>query len=529
MPVTNTLLLMFFPSILVQTAILVYARANNRVRGAGALAFLMVTTLVWTIGAFAEVAGGTYQWKLAWRNVTQIGVTFLPVALLSFSLLYSGVSERTRRRLTLSVLIFAFLTLALILTDELHHLMRAEVSLIQSGELATIRVVPTLLSGILLSYVPMCGAASLAILVAAIPSAPPIVKRQLALAAAGLAIPIGYAIIKSYFNRGVLLFVPTPIAFIPMGVALVIAIFRYRMAAISPIARNRVFDVIHEAIVVCDHEGNLIDANRSARALLAGDKPSPPPSARRGRSGGAVPTAADVRSWSSEWADRIAARDESCFTVRRDERGELRSYQICQFGLTDRAGRFVGSISVIRDVTSEVEYEHYLRAQAELDLMTGVLNRATFIERSRARIAERSNSGLATALLVLDLDRFKAINDLLGHQEGDRVVVQFASALRSAVKETDIVGRIGGDEFAILLSVDDRKVVDRIAERTRSSVEKTIADPTTGTRMQCTTSIGCSIADAEEATGPAAYAALFARADEALYRAKDSGRNAVSW
>lgn len=532
-PLTNTLLLMFVPAILVQTAVLVYSRSNRTTRGSGALSFVMATTLAWTIGALGEALGTRLDWKVVWRNVTQIGINFFPVALLNFSLLYTSVGEARRRRIASAVSLVAVVTILLILTDEWHHLMRSEVALVRSGDAVTLRVVPTLFSTILIAHFPVTSAVSLCILGFAVPPAPPIVRRQLVLAIVGFAIPIAYAISKTAVNRGVMLFIPTPVAFIPMGIALVVAIFRYRMAAISPIARNRVFDIIEEGIVVCDHEGHPIDVNRAAgkifgqwtagERLRAADSPSAP-----GRL-----TADAIARFSSEWSERIESRKHSPATAAvtaRNELGEsVRTHQISIYPLTDRAGRFVGTISVLRDVTGEVEYEQYLKAQAEMDLMTGVLNRSTFIEHSRALLRSRGEQRMGSALLILDIDRFKAINDLLGHSEGDRIIISFAAKLRSLVKESDLIGRIGGDEFAVLVCAEDRKIVTSIAERIRNAVEETMEDRLTGAVLQCSVSVGCALLPAADALSPEAYAVLYGRADEALYRAKDSGRNAVSW
>ena len=520
-PLTNTLLLMFVPAILVQTAVLVYSRSNRNTRGAAALAFLMATTLAWTIGALGEALGTRLDWKVVWRNVTQIGINFFPVALLNFSLLYTSVGGTRRRRIASAVSVVAVVTILLVLTDQWHHLMRSEVALVRSGDAVTLRVVPTLFSTILIAHFPVTSVISLCILAFAVPTAPPIVRRQLALAIVGFAIPIAYAISKTAVNRGIMLFIPTPVAFIPMGIALVVAIFRYRMAAISPIARNRVFDVIEEGIVVCDHEGHPIDVNNAATRILG-------PSAASGRL-----TAEDIAGFSAEWSKRIESRKHSPATAgvsaRSEREGSLRTYQISIYPLTDRAGRFVGTISVLRDVTGEVEYEQYLKAQAEMDLMTGVLNRSTFIDHSRALLRSRGEKRKGSALLILDIDRFKAVNDLLGHSEGDRIIISFAAKLRSSVKESDLIGRIGGDEFAVLVCAEDRKIVTNIAERIRNAVEETMEDRLTGAVLQCSTSVGCALLPAEDALSPEAYAVLYGRADEALYRAKDSGRNAVSW
>jgi diguanylate cyclase (GGDEF)-like protein len=158
-----------------------------------------------------------------------------------------------------------------------------------------------------------------------------------------------------------------------------------------------------------------------------------------------------------------------------------------------------------------------VKQQAETDGLTGLLNRATI-----QRMIECCLSGAsakAGAFLIIDLDNFKTINDTSGHQAGDEVLVSFASSIKSVLRDTDMVGRMGGDEFIVFCSgITDRaqaeKKGDQIMESWHSVVPKGGKDHVTG-------SIGMAIAPQHGTT----YQELYACADKALYKAKSQGRN----
>jgi diguanylate cyclase (GGDEF)-like protein len=133
-----------------------------------------------------------------------------------------------------------------------------------------------------------------------------------------------------------------------------------------------------------------------------------------------------------------------------------------------------------------------------------------------------SKGGALLALLAFDIDHFKRVNDTLGHEAGDRVLQRVAHAARGALREADVVGRTGGEEFLALLPGAEARLAGEVAERLRAAVERVdVRDLAAG--LTVTVSVGAAVA----ARADADLAALVRRADEALYRAKQSGRNRV--
>jgi diguanylate cyclase (GGDEF)-like protein len=158
---------------------------------------------------------------------------------------------------------------------------------------------------------------------------------------------------------------------------------------------------------------------------------------------------------------------------------------------------------------------------ALIDPLTGLANRRFFMSDADAAIARRSSRNEPLAVLLADLDHFKKINDVFGHAIGDQVLKIFAAVLNRTVGTNDLVGRIGGEEFAILLPGSDEAAALELAERIREAFAQGAAE-VEGRAVAATVSIGVSASRIGDLTG------LLARADGALYQAKKSGRNRVA-
>jgi len=184
---------------------------------------------------------------------------------------------------------------------------------------------------------------------------------------------------------------------------------------------------------------------------------------------------------------------------------------------TGRALRMVGTNV---DITDRKRMEEALQSVANTDALTGLANRVALADRIRLAIARSRRNATAFALLYLDIDRFKQVNDSHGHSAGDKLLVQFAMRLRACVRASDSVARLGGDEFIVLLEdLKDRDAALRIAQ-------KILEDTRTPVRIDArevavTTSIGVAYYAGDESGEE-----LLQRADAALYEAKRSGRDA---
>lgn len=185
-------------------------------------------------------------------------------------------------------------------------------------------------------------------------------------------------------------------------------------------------------------------------------------------------------------------------------------------------GVCTGAVVVFHDISELKEKEAALTWLASTDTLTGLANRRHFIAQLEAEIHRWQRTGFTSALLMVDLDWFKRINDTWGHAAGDEVLRHFAEVLRRSLRRVDLPGRVGGEEFAVLLpgsSAEDALVA---AERLRRNIENEPAMTSFGT-IPFTVSIGATLL----ITGDDSPDQPLLRADRALYRAKAAGRNRV--
>ncbi len=189
---------------------------------------------------------------------------------------------------------------------------------------------------------------------------------------------------------------------------------------------------------------------------------------------------------------------------------------LSSFGTSE--GRFVTCI--ISDITQRKRAEEVLARQALHDPLTDLANRTVFMEKLSQALARSERHGSRVAVLFLDLDRFKAINDNLGHDTGDLVLVRTAERLRSLLRPEDTASRFGGDEFVIVLEdVESEEEAVTVADRLSRAVSEPIALGTG--EVVVTTSVGIAIADGTADTPEV----LVRDADAAVYRAKELGRD----
>ena len=193
--------------------------------------------------------------------------------------------------------------------------------------------------------------------------------------------------------------------------------------------------------------------------------------------------------------------------------GTTRVLSVSASVLTAADGSVLGSLAMISDVTSRRESEESLRRAAMHDALTALPNRLLFLDRLATADARQQRShGRGVAVLFLDLDGFKQVNDVHGHATGDRVLTQVAERVAEAVRSTDTVARIGGDEFAVICEDTDTETATAVASRIQKSLEAPVAIE--GERFLVSVSIGIALSP------PYPVTELLRLADLAMYQAK---------
>ena len=194
-------------------------------------------------------------------------------------------------------------------------------------------------------------------------------------------------------------------------------------------------------------------------------------------------------------------------------------------------------ISIVRDVTERHNMEQKLEQLAFYDPLTGLANRRLVLDRLKQAVNASVRTGMYGAVIFLDLDNFKPLNDLHGHEAGDLLLVEVANRLRNCVRDLDTVGRFGGDEFVVMLNeIDTDKAKARahagvVAEKIRASLcepYRLLAHPAGAKHLEvehrCTASVGLTVFGNNELSQPE----VIRHADIAMYRSKEQGRNVVT-
>jgi diguanylate cyclase (GGDEF)-like protein/PAS domain S-box-containing protein len=268
-----------------------------------------------------------------------------------------------------------------------------------------------------------------------------------------------------------------------------------------------------DLVSIHDATGALVHANDAARALLAelgGERPDLalyPAETRRLLALQAVPVAMRQGSWSGE--ARLSGRDGQTLdvsivvTARCDEDGRLESYAV-----------------ISRDIRERKLIEAELTRQATQDALTGLPNRMALASRLTDHLGSVRH-GSVLAVLFIDLDNFKVVNDSLGHQHGDRLISVCAERISAVLRSIDTLARFGGDEFVALVpGLANRQEAQHVADRVCAALRDPVRFDGTNVYVSC--SIGIAIADS-----PGSADAVIQQADLAMYEAKARGRNQV--
>jgi len=199
---------------------------------------------------------------------------------------------------------------------------------------------------------------------------------------------------------------------------------------------------------------------------------------------------------------------DDCTTKREWGQAEIDALEVA-------SGTIGGAIRSMRA-------EEELRRLVSTDSLTGMSSRRAFLERAGALFDQARRSDRDLSLLIMDLDHFKSINDRFGHPVGDEALVAFARICRQVFRDDDLIGRTGGEEFAVVLQGAGAEQAEKLAERLRQSLDETVVSSQAG-EITLSVSIGVAPLAADEST----LNHWLKKADDALYAAKRNGRNRI--
>ena len=475
----------------------------------GAVAFFVVTmsACLWSLAGALEMLAAGLGAKLFWANIEYLSIAAIPVAWLIMTIHATGHARWLTWRRIVALGIVPLTTVALVWTNNYHHLMRTVVWLDERGAFPVVGRVLGPWFWIHTAYSYLMLAVAFYLLVRAVKSSPPLFRGQPLVLLGGLCVALAwnatYVLVPGALpNQDY-----TPAIFGLTGVIVAWGLFRFRLFTLVPVARAALVENMSDGLLVMDEGDRVLDLNEAARRIIG----------RASRDIVAKPLAETWPAWPKLNGRR--ASHSLPTEVTAAEGPDRRDYEVRVSPLSER-GQSLGRMIVLHDITQRKIMEESLRKQALGDALTGLPNRVLFMSKldDAVRRARRKKGDLF-AVAILDLDRFKLINDSIGHAAGDFFLQKVAEKLLRCVREVDTVARMGGDEFMILVNDvqsarDVIQVVDRIQDELQSPVRFRRQD------IASSASLGLVMWN-DTFDGPED---LLRAADTAMYQAKEAGR-----
>ena len=483
-----------------------YGWRNRTKPGALPFVFIMALSIGWRIESALELLAADLSTKLLWADLQYVSICFLPVACLAMALDYTGNGAWLTRRNLCALGLIPLVSLGLMWTNVHHHLMRASVWLDTGTAHPVIGRTfgPWFWVHGVYSYLLLF--ASVAFLIHALLSRPPLYRKQPALLLAGLAVPVLWNLFYLLTSGLLPTFDYTPAVFAVGELIIALGLFRFQVFNLVLVARDTLLESMSDGLLVLDSANRVADLNEAARALIG--RPADYILSR--------PIAESWPAWEQLAEPYRTGADQALISMGAN--GDRRDYEVKISELRGRAN-FLGRMLVLHDVTERSVLEESLRQQALTDGLTGLANRTLFMNKLADAVhAAHRHPDKLFAVIILDLDRFKLINDTVGHPAGDTVLESVAIRLKRCVREVDTVARLGGDEFLVLLDdINSTRDVVVVLERIQSEMRSPIY--ARQQQMLASASMGVVLWDASYRSAED----LLHAADAAMYQAKEAG------
>ena len=447
--------------------------------------------------------------KIVLTKLQYLGVTASPVALFLFILLYTGRAERISRPMLLLAYAPSLATLVLALTNERHLLVWSRMWTDASGPFPMLALVHGPVYWVYAYYCYGLVLVAAWLLVSHGIHVNRLYRKQTMLLLAGIALPF----LANFLYLSRLSPAPnldlTSVAFAGLALALAWGFLRFRFLDLIPLARAAIMQELDSGVLVLDPQGRVLDYNPAAQRALGGQG-----ACRTGvlasRLLGDSPPVVEALEGQTEWRGECAMPGGA----------GARTYEVRLSTVRNRRGEAVGRLLVLDDVSERKNLEIELKHLAATDALTGLPNRRSFFEQAGREFGLAQRHGQPLSMLVLDVDHFKEVNDRLGHQAGDQALRDLTQVGLDQLRQSDMLARLGGEEFAVLLPRTTLDEALQAAERLRLAVRQRTGE-TAGAGRALTVSIGAACLRPEDQGAED----LLRRADAAMYQAKSQGRD----
>ena len=504
------ILLIISSGINIRTAYLTLRK--KLIAGYKPFSLMMIAIAVYALGYALELSSSTLERIFFSLKIEYLGIVCFPAFWVLMALQSTGVFHIPRKRLVISLFIIPVLTLAVLYTNNIHQLYYRNFAMNPDSPFPMVMFDKGPLYYGAVAYMYACILSSNIIFIRFLRgSSQPFRKQALVVVIVSFVpwlLTIIYQIGLIPYNLD-----PGSIGMSIAGLLMGYAISRLKTFRITPIARKLVFKDMADPVLVLNNEGYLTDFNLAAGKLF--------PSLNVRLIGTKIGTIPDIPDQLTNYATSEMIEPEM-ITLTRKEKAFY--FQVRKTKVFSKPSRVDGIILTITELTARVELQKQLEELATRDGLTHVFNRRHFMVLAENEIIRSFRYRKHSSLIMLDIDHFKRVNDTLGHQTGDHVLVSIAECLDHNLRTFDILGRYGGEEFIIFLPETDMDTAVNIAERLCVSLSKLKLD-SGGVSLSITASFGVSGCYPE--SNHKSLDTIITSADSALYRAKNSGRNRV--
>jgi diguanylate cyclase (GGDEF)-like protein/PAS domain S-box-containing protein len=489
-----------------------YFFSKGRTSYRKAFSAMVLCVSVYLFGYLMIINNNNLQEMIFWNQIQYLGLPFISVLWLMVALLYTKTIYSLKIRMALLLFSVPVITFFMRLTNHWHHLFYTKWEMRQLFGYYSLYMERGFWYYVNISYTILCLLLTVIIyFIGYLKNKVGYTKSHfLVFLFASLLPLIGIVLILFAFDERSIdysaLIMPVSLLIISYG------ILKYDFLEIRTLARETIFENNFAGMVVLGPGKRIIDYNKAAEKFFEAINIS--------LNNYPIEHILDREPKLLEIFESEASRD---FSLVID--GEERFFEIDVVPLGDPHDGNTRMLKSIRDVTEERKIQEKLKFLATTDSLSGLYNRAEFMNLAQREFAWAKRNNEELSLLIMDLDNFKVINDTFGHAAGDEMIREMGSIIMTSFRKTDIAGRIGGEEFAVVLKNASLEEAKKVAEQFRETVarRKVIYGKQ---EISFTVSIGVAairgntddINDIED---------TLKMADDALYKAKAKGRNCV--
>lgn len=459
--------------------------------------YSMIFMAIWTLGTICELFTSNFYWKVFFRDIVQFGMAFVSVSNYWFVVSYTKAANKLHRAILYVFIGLNTLAMLLLFTDPIHHLLRSKVYLVTSGGSSDLMVTSTPLGlfFVLIRFA-LFGFATVLLLIQLVKTFKQM-RNQVITIFAGFFVALVLLLSKQYlleqhgFSMPMAAVLCIPYLFIG------ISVFKFNFLSVSPLAKDWVINSLAEGVIVLSKEGKMLEENTSAKLLLK-----------------------ELDAAGTEALNHICrSAEDGVHQLKIDTVGGVQYYEVSMHVLLTANNKRSGAVAVLRNVTQQMLQQFKLKEKAELDGLTQILNREAL---------EQKYKTIKTApacLMVIDIDKFKKINDTYGHPAGDTVLLAVVQTIKNCTQPGDIIGRLGGDEFCVILTGCTAGHCTQVANHITQQVkQQQPALPAALAGIDISVSIGmCTGLD-----DSISFYSAYQRADALLYKAKNCGGGCVA-